>query len=95
LSHLRDRRLHLPREVSVPEVLEGIVERDVSLRQLDTGWDQLMRVAASIDGGWTSAVLALERFGAAARADPIHKAGSALGKLLGVCSGYVFMVSSP
>jgi TnpA family transposase len=82
LSHLRDRRLHLPREVSVPEVLEGIVERDVSLRQLDTGWDQLMRVAASIDGGWTSAVLALERFGAAARADPIHKAGSALGKLL-------------
>ena len=81
LSHLRDRRLHLPREMSVPEVLEGIVERDVSLHQLDTGWDQLMRVAASIDGGWTSAVLVLERLGAAARADPIHKAGSALGKL--------------
>ena len=82
LSHLRDRRLHIPREVSVPHVLERVVDRDVSLRQLDMGWDQLIRVAASIDGGWTSAVLALERFGAAARADPIHKAGSALGKLL-------------
>ena len=39
-------------------------------------------MTASIEGGWTSAVLALTRFGAAARADPIHKAGSALGKLL-------------
>jgi TnpA family transposase len=39
-------------------------------------------VTASIEGGWTSAVLALTRFGAAARADPIQKAGSALGKLL-------------
>jgi TnpA family transposase len=66
----------------VPHVLERVVDRDVSIRQLDLGWDQLIRVTASIDGGWTSAVLALERFGAAARADPIHKAGSALGKLL-------------
>lgn len=82
LSHLRDRRLHIPREVSVSDVLERVVDRDVSLRRLDRGWDQLIRVTASIDGGWTSAVLALERFGAAARADPIHKAGSALGQLL-------------
>ncbi len=82
LSHLRDRRLHIPREVPVPHVLERMVDRDVSLRQLDMGWDQLIRVTASIDGGWTSAVLALEPFGAAARTDPIHKASSALGKLL-------------
>jgi Tn3 transposase DDE domain len=61
---------------------DGGTRPDVSLRQLDLGWDQLIRVTASIDGGWTSAVLALERFGAAARADPIHKAGNALGKLL-------------
>jgi TnpA family transposase len=82
LSHLRDRRLHIPRECSVPAVLERVVAQDVSLRQLDTGWDQRIRGAASMEGGWISAVLALERFGAAARADPIHKAGSALGKLL-------------
>jgi TnpA family transposase len=82
LSHFWDRRLHLPCELAVPTVLECVVERDVSWHQLDMGWDQLIRVTASIDGGWTSAVLALERFGPAARADPIHQAGSTLGKLL-------------
>jgi len=81
LSHLRDRRLHVPREVSVPAVLKPVVDPDVSLQQIEAGWDQLIRVTASIEGGWTSAVLALTRFGAAARADPIHKAGSALEKL--------------
>jgi len=82
LSHLRDRRLHVPREVSVPAILASVVERNVSLSQIEASWDQLIRVAASIEGGWISAVLALTRFGAASRADPIHKAGSALGKLL-------------
>ena len=66
----------------MPAVLAPVVEPDVSLPQVEAGWDQLIRVAASIEGGWTSAVLALTRFGAASRADPIHKAGSALGKLL-------------
>ena len=82
LSHLRDRHLHVPREITIPSVLEPVVEADVSLQQIETGWDQLIRVTASIEGGWTSAVLALERFGATSRADPIHQAGSALGKLL-------------
>ena len=82
LSHLRDRRLHVPREVSVPDVLAPVVVPDVALPQIEAGWDQLIRVAASIEGGWTSAVLALTRFGSAARADPIHQAGSALGKVL-------------
>jgi len=59
-----------------------VVEADVSLSQLEAGWDQMIRVVASIEGGWTSAVLALTRFGSAARADAIHQAGSALGKLL-------------
>jgi TnpA family transposase len=82
LSHLRDRRLHVPREMSIPSVLAPVAESDISLTQVEAGWDQLVRVTASIEGGWTSAVLALTRFGAASRADPIHKAGSALGKLL-------------
>jgi hypothetical protein len=38
LSHLRDRRLHVPREVSVPAVLASVVEPDVSLRQIEAGW---------------------------------------------------------
>ena len=52
------------------------------MQHIEAGWDQLIRVAASIEGDWLSAVLALTRFGSAARADPIHQAGSALGKLL-------------
>jgi TnpA family transposase len=59
-----------------------VVDPDVSLHQIEASWDQLIRVTASIEGSWLSAVLALIRFGAAARADPIHKAGNALGKLL-------------
>jgi TnpA family transposase len=82
LSHLRDRRLHVPRDIAVPAALHPVVDPDVSLSQVEASWDHLIRVTASIEGGWLSAVLALTRFGAAARADPIHKAGNALGKLL-------------
>jgi TnpA family transposase len=82
LSHLRDRRLHVPRDLSVPPSLAAVVVPDVSLPHIEAGWDQLIRVAASIKGGWLSAVLALTRFGSAARVDPIHQAGNALGKLL-------------
>jgi TnpA family transposase len=82
LSHLRDRRRPVPRDVAVPAVLHPVVDADVSVHQVEASWDHLIRVTASIEGGWTSAVLALTRFGAAARADPIQKAGSALGKLL-------------
>lgn len=39
-------------------------------------------MVASIGGGWTSAVLALERFGSASRADPVHKTGKTLGQWL-------------
>jgi TnpA family transposase len=66
----------------VPPGLQGVVERDVSLKQIRAGWDSLVHVASSIEGGWASAVLALERLGSAARADTTYKAGTALGKLL-------------
>jgi len=35
--------------VSVPAVLAPVVEPDVSLRQIEAGWDQLIRVTASIE----------------------------------------------
>lgn len=82
LKALREQRLHIPPGLRVPDEIESIVERDMSRRQLNKGWDELIRVVALIEGGWTSAVLALERFGSPARVDPIHKVGTALGKLL-------------
>src|SRR5882762_4042049 len=82
LGHLRDRRLHVPRDIAVPAALHPVVDADVSLSQVEARWAQLIRVTASIEGGWLSAGLALTRFGAAARAGPIQKAGNALGQLL-------------
>ena len=82
LKNLRERRLYVPRGVEVPAVLEPVVERDVSLKAIARGWDELVRVAASIEDGTTSAVLALERFGAAAKGDVTHAAGTHLGRLL-------------
>ena len=56
-DRLRDRRLHVPRGIAVPDALRSVVDHDVSVRQLEERWDEFLRVCASIDGGWTSAVL--------------------------------------
>lgn len=82
LRNMRERRLYVPRGVEVPAVLEPVVERVVSFRAINKGWDQLVRVAASIEDGTTSAVLALQRFGSAAMGDPTHTAGVHLGRML-------------
>lgn len=81
LAHLRERRLFVPKDIAVPASLAPVVDRMASLNPLNAGWDSFVRVTASIYGGWTSAVLALQRFGSASRGDPIHKAGTVLGKL--------------
>ena len=75
------RRLHVPYAMGVPDILKPVVVRDISIKQIRTGWDAFVRLVASIESGTLSAVLALERFGADSRADPIHKCGSALGRL--------------
>ncbi|GAC1402277.1 MAG: hypothetical protein NVSMB52_16200 [Chloroflexota bacterium] len=73
--------MFVPKGVRVPRSVAPIV-RSLSLTPLANAWDGLVRVAASIRTGWCSGVLALDRFGAASRGDPLHKAGTALGKLL-------------
>jgi TnpA family transposase len=82
LYSLRDRHLHLPRRFEVPPAIVGIVQHDVSLEPIREGWDELLRVVATIDEGWRSATDVLERFGSAARGDRIYRAGHALGQLL-------------
>jgi TnpA family transposase len=81
LKGLRHQKLHVPKGVTIPPILKPIVVQDITPQQIRTGWDSFVRVVASIEGGWTSGVWALERFGAASRADPIHQCGTALGKL--------------
>ena len=59
-----------------------MVKPTISSRHLRSELDGLVRIAASIHGGWCSAVLALDRYGSASRGDPIYQAGQALGQLV-------------
>ncbi len=81
LKNLKNRRLHIPPSFEAPGVLRQVVKRDARTQDIEEGWEGLVRVVASIKGGWTSGTLALERFGSASRKDPIYKAGTNLGKL--------------
>jgi len=82
LYSLRDRHLHLPRRFAVPSAITRIVQQDVSLEPIKDGWDDLLRLCATIEEGWRTATEVLERFGSATRGDRIHRAGNALGQLL-------------
>jgi TnpA family transposase len=76
------RQLHVPRGTQVPDILEPVATRDVSMVNIRAGWDGFVRLMASLEAGTLSAVLALDRFGSDSRADPIHKCGTAMGQLL-------------
>jgi TnpA family transposase len=82
LSTLAERKLYIPRNLDVPRGLESLLDRSVSLGTIADGWDELLRLAASIQSGRVGADLALRRLGSAARGDRMHRAAEALGKLL-------------
>ena len=71
--------LQLPRN---PTVCYCTKNEGTPLEPIREGWDDLLRVAATIDEGWRSATDVPERFGSAARGDRIYRAGHALGQLL-------------
>ncbi len=81
LSGMNDRRLHVPRGTTIPPALASIVRQDVSTAAIVAHWDQLLRVAASVEEGWRSATDVLEQFGSAARGDLTYSAGTAAGQL--------------
>ncbi len=81
LAHLRDRRLHVPRHHDVPSQLVAITDTDVRLNLIERAWDELVRIAASVQSGQCTAVQALTRFGAAARGQIVYEAGVHLGRL--------------
>jgi TnpA family transposase len=82
LRDLAERKLYLPRGFSVPDGLGAVTVRRVSLAAIERGWDELLRLAASIRSGRVSAMLALQRFGSATRGDPLHRAAEHLSRLL-------------
>ena len=72
----------MPRGIEVPNVLLPITERLTLGNTARRGWDSLVRIAASINGGWCSATTVLDLYGAAAKGDPAYECGNTLGKLL-------------
>lgn len=81
LSHLRDRRLHVPRRHDVLLQLVAITDRDVRLDLIANVWDEFVRIAASIRCGKCTAVDALTRFGSAARGQAVYEGGVHIGRL--------------
>lgn len=82
LRNLAERRIYLPRSFELPDSLERLAIAPVSERAIAAGWDELLRLVASIRGGKLSAKEALEKLGSAAKGSPMHKAADELGKLL-------------
>jgi len=94
---MRDRKLHLPRGFCVPVSVAIQTVQDVFILSIRERWESLLRVAATIDEGWTSATQLLERFGSAARGEEVYRAGAALGRNqaeLGVISGALTLVTN-
>jgi TnpA family transposase len=82
LRDLRERKLYVPRGWPVPEGIETVAVRRVSVRAIERGWDELVHLVASIRAGKVSAALAIRRLGSAAAGDPVHRAAEHLGRLL-------------
>lgn len=81
-KRLSERTLHVPLGMAIPESLRPVVNVGVALRPIKQHWDDLVRIAASIETGHTTATIALARFGSAAAGDPIYRAGVSFGRLV-------------
>lgn len=82
LRNLSERRLFVPRRIDVPDELIPATVNDLSERAIIKGWDELLRLIASIRMGRVSPKFVLEKMGSAAQGDPLHKAADHLGRLL-------------
>ena len=82
LRNLSERKLYLPRGHAAPDALDLVLVKEVSLPAIRKGWDELLRLVASIRSGRVSANIALQRFGSAAQGDGLHRAADHLGRLL-------------
>jgi TnpA family transposase len=82
LRDLAERKLYLPPGLKVPEGIERATVKRLSIKAIRAGWDELLRIAASIRIGKISAEIALRLLGSAAQGDPAHRAADHLGRLL-------------
>lgn len=78
---MREQWLHVPRNWPEMPALEKVLRRDVDLHQIHAGYQEALRLAASIEDGYTSATYALERLGTAARGSSSYNTLMHLGRL--------------
>jgi TnpA family transposase len=82
LKDLKQRQLYVPRGMAIPREIAAVCVANVDTSLVESHWDALVHLSASVRSGHVSAVAALARFGSAARGDPIYDAGVQLGRLL-------------
>ncbi len=81
LKSLSDRLLYIPSELQFPELIAPIVRPNLKLSNVESQWDEFVRLAASIKSGTVTATAVLKRFGSMATGDPLYRAGKTLGRL--------------
>lgn len=82
LKELKQRQLYVPHGMPIPAEIASVCVANVDTAPIETHWDALAHLTASVMSGHCSAVAAMARFGTAARGDPIYAAGVQLGRLL-------------
>ena len=82
LKELKQRQLFVPRGMAIPAEIASVCVANVDLSLVESHWDALVHLTASVMSGHASAVAALARFGSSARGDPTYEAGVQLGRLL-------------
>jgi TnpA family transposase len=82
LKELKQRQLYVPQDMPIPPELASVCVANVDTAPIESHWDALVHLTASVMSGHCSAVAAMARFGSAARGDPIYAAGVQLGRLL-------------
>ena len=82
LAGLPDRKIWAPRSIKVPEGLEKVAIPTITEKAIRDGWDQTMRLIASIKSGRVSVAWALARHGSAAAGDDVRRCLDQYGRLL-------------
>lgn len=82
LAGLPDCKIWLPRGMEVPDGLEKVAFANVSVKAISDGWDDMLRLVASIMTGKVTVSWALARNGSAAAGDRLYRALDHYGRLL-------------
>jgi TnpA family transposase len=83
LARFSDRKLCIPSSMKdTPASLSETILPIVSMKAIRQEWDNLVRLAASVETGHVSATVALARFGSASSDSPLYRAGVHLGRLI-------------